>query len=102
MWNALHHTLLERLAAEGQLDWSRCSLDSASLPAPLGGDETGPNPTDRGKKGTKRHLLVDRHGIPLAVLLSPAHQHDSKWLEPLVDAIRPPIRPVMPLSPDVI
>jgi hypothetical protein len=30
---------------------------------------TGPNPTDRGKRGTKRHLLVDQKGIPLSVII---------------------------------
>ncbi len=31
---------------------------------------TGPNPTDRGKLGTKRHVLTDKKGIPLSMLLS--------------------------------
>lgn len=54
-----------------------------------GGEETGPNPTDRGRPGTKRHLLVDGNGVPLAVLLSPANRRDSRMLEPLLDAVRP-------------
>src|ERR687897_3292532 len=45
-----------------------------------GGELTGPNPTDRGKLGTKYHLLVDRGGIPLAVRLSAANTHDSVLL----------------------
>jgi transposase len=56
-----------------------------------GGALTGPNPTDRGKPGTKRHVLVDAHGIPLALLLSPANIHDSRLFAPLIDAV-PPIR----------
>ena len=48
-------------------------------PAP-GGQETGKNPTDRGKQGTKRHLVVDAHGIPLAVLASAANVHDLKMM----------------------
>src|SRR3712207_3223452 len=31
-----------------------------------GGALTGPNPTDRGRPGTKRHVLVDAGGVPLA------------------------------------
>ena len=31
------------------------------------------NPTDRGQQGTKRHLVVDAHGIPLAALVSAAN-----------------------------
>jgi putative transposase len=29
----------------------------------------GPNPTDRGKLGTKRHVLTDGQGIPLSVVV---------------------------------
>jgi len=42
------------------------------------GDETGKNPTDRGKLGTKRHFAVDGQGIPLGVRLSGANVHDKK------------------------
>ena len=48
---------------------------------------TGPNPVDRGKLGSKYHLLVDGRAIPLAVALSAANTDDSLLLEPLVDAI---------------
>jgi transposase len=58
-----------------------------------GGDGTGRNPTDRGKAGTKYHLVVDRNGIPLAVQLSAANAHDSTQLVLLVDAIPPIIGP---------
>ena len=56
-----------------------------------GGELTGPNPTDRGKPGTKRHVLVDAGGIPLALELTPANAHDSTMLEPMLDAV-PPVR----------
>jgi transposase len=55
------------------------------------GQCVGPNPTDRGKPGSKRHVLVDASGIPLALLLSAANVHDSRLFEPLLDAV-PPIR----------
>ena len=58
-----------------------------------GGEQTGPNPTDRGKAGSKHHLVVDRTGIPLAVRLSAANAHDSARMLPLVDAIPPIIGP---------
>jgi transposase len=54
-----------------------------------GGEATGPNPTDRGRPGTKRHLVTDRNGTPLAFLLTGANVHDSVPLEPLLDAIPP-------------
>jgi transposase len=66
-------------------------VDSASIAAKHGGDLTGPSSTDRGKFGTKRHLVVDRSGIPLAVLLSAANLHDSRAFEPFLDSI-PPLR----------
>jgi transposase len=34
VWNGLHAVLLDRLAEADQIDWSRASLDSASVPAP--------------------------------------------------------------------
>ena len=58
-----------------------------------GGRKVGKNPTDRGKPGSKRHLVSDRGGVPLAVALSAANVHDSKVLEEAVDAIEPIKRP---------
>jgi Transposase DDE domain len=54
--------------------------------AKRGGALTGLNPTDRAKAGTKRHVVVDRHGIPLAVRLTAANDHDGPVFEPLLDA----------------
>jgi transposase len=50
-----------------------------------GGELTGPNPTDRGKAGSKYHLLCDANGLPLHALLSAANTHDSKLFEPLLE-----------------
>src|SRR5215213_7126870 len=58
-----------------------------------GGRRTGPNPTDKGKAGSKRHVVADRGGVPLAVVLTAANVHDSKVLEEAVDAIEPIKRP---------
>jgi len=74
--------LLE-LEVEGRLDWEFQSLDSCATKAPLGGEAVGPNPTDRGKGGTKRHVLTDARGLPLAVEVSGANVHDRQ----LVDSI---------------
>jgi DDE family transposase len=54
-----------------------------------GGEETDPNPVDRGCPGTKRHLVTDAGGVPLAVELTGANVHDSKVLAELVDSIVP-------------
>jgi transposase len=55
------------------------------------GPLTGPNPTDRGKNGSKIHLICDRNGLPLSLGISGANTHDSQALVPLVRGI-PPIR----------
>ena len=55
--------------------------------AKKGGEQTGPNPTDRGKAGSKYQLVADRNGLPLAVRLSAANAHDSLLFEPLIDDI---------------
>jgi transposase len=54
-----------------------------------GGEITGPNPTDPGRPGTRRHIVTDSRGIPLTVRLTGANVHDSRMLEPLPDAIAP-------------
>ena len=56
-----------------------------------GGELTGPNPTDRGKAGSKYHILCDANGLPLHALLSAANTHDSKMFEPLLET-NPPVR----------
>jgi len=54
---------------------------------PRGGEATGPNPTDRRKSGSKRHLVVDRRGIPLAIRHTAANVNDITMLLEMVDAI---------------
>jgi hypothetical protein len=51
------------------------------------GDLTGANSVDRGKPGSKFHLLVDGQGTPLAVALSAANRHHSTLLEQVIDAV---------------
>ncbi|RYY07616.1 MAG: IS5 family transposase [Alphaproteobacteria bacterium] len=87
VWSRLHDVLLERLHAAGEIDWSRACLDSASVPAKKGGPATGPNPTDRGKPGTKRHLVTDARGTPLGFCLSGANRHDTVMMAATLDAI---------------
>ncbi|MBA1246536.1 MULTISPECIES: transposase [Pseudomonas] len=43
--------------------------------------------TARGKLGSKRHLITDRNGAPLAFYISGANRHDSVMFEPLVDVL---------------
>ena len=65
----------------------------------LGGAQTGPNPTDRGKSGSKRPVLTDQRGAPLAVTITAANRHDMKAAFSTLDALvtdRPPITPYHP------
>lgn len=48
---------------------------------------TGPNPTDRGKPSTKRHLVVDANGTPLDLRLSGANCNDSRMRAATLDAV---------------
>jgi transposase len=91
VWQRLHELLLAQLQEADQIDWSRALVDSASVRAVGGGGKTGPNPTDRGKLGSKHHLIADAQGIPLATILTGANRHDVTQLLPLVEAI-PPVR----------
>ncbi len=61
----------------GGISWKWQAMDSKNSPAPLGGEKTGKNPTDRGKQGAKMNLLVDERGAPLSVVLTGANRHDK-------------------------
>ena len=56
VWDQMHFALLNWLALDGDIDWSRAIIDSCLVRAMCGGAKTGPNPTDRAKRGSKRHL----------------------------------------------
>jgi putative transposase len=55
--------------------------------APLGSEKTGPNPTDRAKKGTKRSLLTDGRGVPVGLVVSGANTPDFKLALSTVQSI---------------
>lgn len=52
---------------------------------------TGPNPTDRGKPGSKHQVVCDANGIPLAARVTGANISDRTQLITMIDAI-PPVR----------
>lgn len=87
VWEGLHRVLLQELQDANLIDWSRAAADSTKARALGGGDDTGPNPTDRSKLGTKHHVLTDAQGIPLATTVTGANVADVTQLLPLVDAI---------------
>src|SRR5438094_6728492 len=52
VWDQLHEVFLAELNAADKIDWSRAAVDSGTVRAVGGGEETGPNPTDRRKLGS--------------------------------------------------
>jgi putative transposase len=72
------------------IDWTWLALDGAMGKAPLGGEKTGRNPTDRGKRGVKRSLLTDGRGIPLGVVIEGANRNDHKLMRQTLEAIPVP------------
>ena len=79
--------LLEEYDQLRGIAWQWQSLDTIMTKAPLGGEATGPNPTDRAKSGTKRHVLSDQRGAPLAVGVTAANRHDMKAACEVLDAV---------------
>ena len=78
LFQKLMKWMVEHYAKEsGGISWKWQAMDSKNSPAPLGGEKTGKNPTDRGKQGAKINLLVDERGAPLSVLLTGANRHDK-------------------------
>jgi transposase len=63
------------------------AVDGCLTKAPGGGQVAGRNPTDRGKLGLKRSILVDGAGTPLGVVTAPANRHDSPLLGPTLDML---------------
>jgi transposase len=58
-------------------------LDTCSVRAKRGGDLTGPNPTDRGKRGSKYHIATDGDGVPVACAATAANVNDTLVFERL-------------------
>ena len=84
IWEALHAKLLELLNGAGKLALEIVVIDSTQVPAPGGGEETGPNPTDRGKSGSKHTLMVDGNGVPLALHTSGSNSSDQMEIIPII------------------
>jgi transposase len=58
-------------------------LDGCSVRAKRAGDLTGPNPTDRAKRGTKDNVAVDGDGVPVACVATAANVNDTLVFERL-------------------
>jgi len=69
------------------VSWEWQAADGWLGKARSGGDEIGPNPTDRAKNGTKKSVLTDAAGGPLSVVIAPANVNDHKLLEATIEAM---------------
>ena len=61
--------------------WKWQSIDGSMTKAPTAQESVGPNPTDGGKNGIKRHILVDEYGVPLSIVVTGANRHDVTQIE---------------------
>ncbi|OYD83028.1 IS5 family transposase [Azospirillum brasilense] len=81
------HTVLIRMVRSGPeaaaQTWD-VVVDSCSVCAKRGGALIGPNPTDRGKPGTKYRSVVSTDGLPLVALPSAANVHDTRLFPDLL------------------
>lgn len=83
-----------------KLDWQ--SMDGSLVQAPtrqstsLSEEGVGRNPTDRGKSGSKIHLLVDQEGLPCGVALAGANVHDSRLVTATVEGRALPASKIRP------
>ena len=80
-------TLLHYYDKHVGIAWKWQALDGVITKAPLGGDDTGPSPVDRSKTGTKRSVLTDQRGAPLAVEITGANTHDKTVALATLDGI---------------
>lgn len=65
----------------------------------MGGKKVGPNPTDRGKSGTKRSLLCEATGVPIGLVVEGANRVDFKLLRDTIQSLpiaRPQPTPATP------
>ena len=79
--------LLAYYDQEVGIAWKWQALDGVITKAPLGGEATGPSPVDRAKAGTKRSVLTDRRGAPLAIRVTGANTPDKTLALETVDGI---------------
>ena len=87
---AFQHLVEEAIGAFDKvigLDLSEVSVDGSLHKAPMGGEGTGPNPTDRGKSGWKWSVATDANGVPIGWVSEGANRNDSVLLAPTLDDV---------------
>jgi putative transposase len=71
----------------GAVDWKWQSADGMLGKARFGGEKTGRNPTDRGKMGTQKSVLVDADGGPPGATIAGADVPDCEVPDETIEAV---------------
>jgi transposase len=87
VWLRLHAVLLAELNGADRIDWRRALIDASFAEAPEGGEDAGPNPTDRSKSGGKHHVMTDAHGIPLSATVTAANVNEVTQVAAVLAAV---------------
>ncbi len=87
VWPRLHEVLLAKLRGANALDLLPGGGRRLPHPGIKGGSKTGRSPVDRGRTGSKHHLITDATGIPLAATLTGGNRNDVTQLIPLLQAV---------------
>jgi transposase len=105
VWARMHLHLLIRLRQAGELEHETVIVDGVLVRAHGGGQATGPSPVDRRKRGTKHTVMVDAHGVPLAIRTAGANASDHTQILPIIVLDYPTVggKPGRPKEkPDVV
>ncbi len=89
VWHQLHALLLAELKGADQIDWRRALIGASFTEAPEGGEDTGPNPTDRGRSGSEHHALTEARGIPLPATVTAANVNEVTQVFQALTAMPP-------------
>ena len=76
VFDALHLAVLDRLGEQGQLDWSRASVDNMSVRARRPGTIWAQIRSIVASLGSKLHVVCDGNGLPLTAAVTAANVAD--------------------------
>jgi Transposase DDE domain len=75
--------------------------DGCITKAPARSETSGPSPVDRRKSGLKRSTATDASGIPVGLAAAGANRHDSKLLDPTIEATKAQLGSALPENPRI-
>lgn len=87
VWGRLHRAILDQLEAAELVDLSRVLLDTSHVRSKKGANTQVRVPWDRGKPGSKLHILSEAGGLPVVVGVPAGNTHDSHGLIPMVSGL---------------